>query len=134
MGLLIDSNVFTGAERGEIALDDWLSKKADETFAISAVTASELMHGVHRAPAGKRRERRRAFVAAILETYPAHPFDLDAALVHAELWAELETAGQRIGAHDLIIAATALAKGFGVVTFNLQEFSRIEGLDIVVPE
>jgi tRNA(fMet)-specific endonuclease VapC len=134
LGLLIDSSVFIAAERGAFALGEWLSGNADQTFAISAVTASELLHGVHRAPSGRRRERRRVFVSAILETYPVHPFDLDAATIHAELWAELAAAGQKIGPHDLIIAASALASGFGIATFNQKEFGRIRGLDVVVPE
>jgi predicted nucleic acid-binding protein len=35
-----------------------------------------------------------------------------------------------VGTHDLIIAATAISLGFSVVTFNLRDFERIEGLTV----
>jgi tRNA(fMet)-specific endonuclease VapC len=34
-----------------------------------------------------------------------------------------------IGAHDLMIAATALAHGCAVLTENIKEFSRVPGLE-----
>ena len=40
--------------------------------------------------------------------------------------------GQKIGAHDLIIAATALCHGFPVLTSNLKDFERVTGLDVLV--
>jgi predicted nucleic acid-binding protein len=55
-------------------------------------------------------------------------FDLDAARVHARIWAELARRGAMIGAHDLIIAATAVRHDLAVVTRNQREFSRVEGL------
>lgn len=36
-----------------------------------------------------------------------------------------------IGAHDLLIAATALARGYGVATLNRREFARVPGLHLV---
>lgn len=133
MGTLIDTSVFVAAERGRLDLGAWLSARPDESFAISAITASELLHGVHRAPSGRRREARRAFVEGILATYPVHPFDAEAAVVHAEKWAAMATRGELIGAHDLIIAATALLHGHAVATFNERDFSRVPGLQVTVP-
>jgi len=54
----------------------------DELFAISAVTASELLHGVHRVSAAKRGSTE-AFVEGLLERLPVLPFDLISARVHA---------------------------------------------------
>ena len=53
--------------------------------------------------------------------------------VHARVWADLERRGQTIGAHDLLLAATALAGGLGVVTLNEREFSRVPGLTVHNP-
>jgi len=133
VGTLIDTSVFVAAERGELDLGAWLLARSDELFAISAITASELLHGVHRAPAGRRREARRAFVDSVLATYPIHPFDAEAAVIHAEKWAAMAARGQVIGAHDLLIAATALLHGHGVATLNTADFSRIPGLEVIVP-
>ena len=53
--------------------------------------------------------------------------------VHAEIDADLSRRGVPIGAHDLIIAATAKHFGFSVLTDNVDEFSRrVPGL-IVIP-
>jgi len=49
MGTLIDSSVLIDVERRRLDLGDLLRGHVDEDFAISAVTASELLHGVHRA-------------------------------------------------------------------------------------
>ncbi len=51
--------------------------------------------------------------------------------MHAEIWADLSERGQVIGAHDLWVAATALANGLGVATRNASEFSRVAGLRVV---
>jgi tRNA(fMet)-specific endonuclease VapC len=65
VGTLIDTSVFVEAERGELDLGAWLSAHSDESFAISAITASELLHGVQRSPTGRRRQARRAFVDSV---------------------------------------------------------------------
>jgi predicted nucleic acid-binding protein len=53
------------------------------------------------------------------------------ARVHADIWAQLTARGEVIGAHDLWIAATALAHGMGLATGNTREFKRIPGLRLV---
>ena len=103
-----------------------------EDRAISVITVSELLHGVHRAT-GARRVRRRAFVEHVLATFEPIPVTEPVARVHAEVWADLERRGRPLGAHDLWIAATALAHGFGIVTRNAADFARIRGLRVVVP-
>jgi predicted nucleic acid-binding protein len=39
--------------------------------------------------------------------------------------------GQLIGAHDLIIAATAIGHGYPLLTANISEFERISGLEVI---
>jgi tRNA(fMet)-specific endonuclease VapC len=53
------------------------------------------------------------------------------ARAHAEIWARLEADGALIGAHDLWIAATALAHGMRVATVNARRFKRVPGLDVL---
>jgi tRNA(fMet)-specific endonuclease VapC len=133
VGALIDTSVFIAAERGRFDLAAWLRLHLDEAFSIGAITASELLHGVHRAPMGRRREARQRFVREILETYPIHPFDGAVAEIHARIWADLVGRGRTIGAHDLLLAATALAAGLDVVTLNEREFGRVAGLTVRNP-
>src|SRR4051812_585249 len=109
-----------------------LQELGDEPVALSAITASELLHGVHRADSAVRRGRRAEFVEKILATFPVIPFSLEMARIHSRIWADLQAKGEVIGAHDLLIAATALAQDRIVATGNRRHFGRIPGLKIVV--
>jgi tRNA(fMet)-specific endonuclease VapC len=102
----------------------------DEDRAISVITVSELLHGVHRAK-GAQRTRRSAFVEHLLADLQAIPITDTVARVHADVWARLGVRGQVIGAHDLWVAATALAHGLGIATGNADEFARIPGLRVI---
>lgn len=126
MALLIDTSVLVGLERADAPAP--LGGIEGESSFISAISASELLHGVERATDEGRRARRQAFVERVLDTIPVLPFDLDAARVHARIWASLLRRGEIVGAHDLIIAATALSRDLVVLTRNTREFSRVEGL------
>jgi predicted nucleic acid-binding protein len=75
--------------------------------------------------------KRAAFVEAALARFEVLDFTRESARLHAQLYASLKRKGQIIGAHDLIIAATALHHGFAVVTGNTGEFERIDGLQIL---
>lgn len=133
MAQLIDANVIIGMERRGRTLADLAALIPDEPVAIASITASELLVGIHRADTPERSLRRERFVEAFLARVPAIPFDLIVARVHARLWAQLAGGGQMIGPHDLLIAATAVAHGYAVVTENVREFSRIPGLTVRQP-
>ncbi len=96
-----------------------------EALCISTIVLTELLHGAERS--AKRTENRREVehFAARLDVLP---FDSDAASHSAEIRASLERRGQSIGAYDLLIAGQARSRGLVVVTGNLGEFSRVEGL------
>lgn len=125
---MFDSSVLIGAERGTLAFREMLESLGDEPVAISAVTASELLHGCHRAKEVRIRIRRSSYVESVLEMIPIVPFGTVEARRHAEIWAHLASKGTMIGAHDLLIAATALARGYQVATTNRKEFGRVPGL------
>ena len=131
MGALIDSSVLIAAERGALDLAGILDEHRETEFALSAMTASELLDGVHRARGEARRGRREAFVEALLSSLPVISFDLVAARVHARLWAKLAAKGIAIGQHDLVIAATAVSRGMDVATRDVRSFPKIPGLGIL---
>ena len=58
-------------------------------------------------------------------------FDLEIARLHARLAADLAAKGTPVGAHDLIIAATALSLDYRVATRDKRSFPKIPGLDVV---
>jgi tRNA(fMet)-specific endonuclease VapC len=132
MGLLIDSSVFIASERGQLSLTQHLTGQEDEPVALSAVTASELLHGMHRAATPQHRIQRERFVEAILARFSVVEFGLEAARLHARLWAELLARGEPVGAHDLIIGATAISINYQVATVNARDFQRIPGLKVQV--
>ena len=127
MALLIDTSILVELERGDALSPPELES---EEVHLSAISASELLHGVERASSATRRARREAFVERVLDSVPVLAFDLEVARVHARVWADLSRRGAMIGGHDLIIAATALRHDLAVVTRNRGEFARVEGLDV----
>ena len=131
MATLIDSSVLIAIERQQLSLNTALIEHGEEVVAIAAITASELLHGVYRAKTSKLRARRERFVEQVLANVAIVPFDVAVAQIHARLWAELASKGITIGAHDLLIAATALAIGYTVATRDDRSFPRIPGLSVV---
>lgn len=130
MGLIFDTTEIIHLERNAGHLHELIIGAGEETFGISIITVSELLHGVERATTEAIRVKRQAFVESILEQFPVFPFDMPAARVHARIWAILSKRGEVIGAHDLIIAATAISLDYEVVTSNKKEFTKIEGLRV----
>jgi tRNA(fMet)-specific endonuclease VapC len=124
---LIDTSVLIDVERGALPLGPLVS----EGKAISVVSVSELLHGVRRADQAARRVKREAVVEQILGAVEQVPIDSEVARVHAGVWAGLERSGETIAAHDLWIAATALAHGFELVTSNARDFQRVPGLALL---
>lgn len=129
MAVLIDTDLLVDLERG-VVNPDVENAIGEEDRAISVITVSELLHGVHRA-SGARRTRRRAFVEHLLGGMRAIEITEQVARVHADIWAQLGAKGELIGAHDLWIAATALAHGMGLATGNASEFERVPGLRVI---
>ena len=133
MGIVVDTNVFITQERKRSALSLG-SIAADEPLYISAITASELLVGVHRADSAARKAKRLAFVEAILARFPILAVDTEVARVHAHLLADQIGQGAKLGAHHLLIAATAITHGFGVLTQDAVGFSRVNGLAVYTAE
>ena len=131
MGLLIDSSIFIAAERRQLDFDQLLREFGNETVEVSSVTAAELLHGMHRADASRHRQRE-TMVEAVLARFPVRPFDLSVARTYARLFAARAAQGQPLGAHDLMIAATAITLGVSLLTRDARSFPTIAGLDVLL--
>ena len=81
--------------------------------------------------AGARLDGVLALCERVSARVPVLPFGLAEARRHAELWAHLAREGTMIGAHDLLIGATALAHGHSLATLNTKEFGRVAGLRLI---
>ena len=127
---MIDASILIEQERGRLDLHPILTGREDEEFFLSVITASELLHGVHRALDPAVRARRSAWVEAVLERFPLLPVDLATARAHAQVWAELAARGELIGPHDLWLAAQCVAHGLGLATAHVRGFTRVPGLAV----
>jgi len=132
MGYLIDTSIFIAWERQLLDSSAIVTRAGAQDVALSAVTASELLHGVHRADSAQRRGKRESFVETILSAIAVLPIDLAAARTHAQIWADLAAHGAIIGAHDLLIAATAVTHDLVIATRNERDFRRVEGARVEI--
>ncbi|MGF0175765.1 PIN domain-containing protein [Streptomyces sp. Marseille-Q5077] len=113
--LILDTGVLTAVERRKVVLDHVLAD--DDDPLIAAITAAELLQGVELAD-DTNRLARQSFVDAILAAIPVEEYTVDIARAHARLLAHVRRVGQPRGAHDLIIAATALTTARTAVTYG----------------
>jgi tRNA(fMet)-specific endonuclease VapC len=133
MGLTVDSSVLIAAERGRLRFDELVAAHGGDAtnLYLSTVTISELLHGAHRANTEARRLSRLRHTEKVKATCHVLAFGLTEAEVHAQMWAMVASQGLTVGAHDLLIAATALAHRHDIVTPNISEFQRVAGLKVV---
>ena len=104
---------------------------ANAVVTIPAIALFELWFGVARSAPPHRsvnEARLRQFLAGPLEVLSFEPDDARAA---GQIREALRAAGTPIGAYDLLIAGQALSRGLSVVTSNLREFHRVDGLDCI---
>lgn len=128
MGLVIDTEVWVLAEKSGSILS--LARWAHYGGAyMSAITASELLVGVERANTPERRALRGAFVENLLASIPVLEFSVLVARTHARMVAALPKSATA-GAHDALIAATAVHHGYALLTRNVADFELFAGLKV----
>ncbi len=96
-----------------------------EALCLSDVVLYELLYGAERSNDPPRIRREVEHFAGRLTVLP---FNSEAAAHTAEIRTELEGRGCVIGPYDLMIAGHARSRGLVVVTGNLGEFQRVQGL------
>jgi len=95
---------------------------------LCSVVKAELFFGAMKS---QKREKTLKNVENFCSQFNSLNFDDKAAWVYGQIRANLETKGTPIGGNDLMIAAISLAYQMTLVTHNVREFSRIEGLEII---
>ena len=123
--LILDTPVLIDAERSGRRIGRLIADEDD--VAIAAITAAELLVGVELADEARRAERS-AFVRSVLDTVPIEDYDVQVAQAHARLLAHVRRSGRPRGAHDLIIAATAVARDRLVVSTDSSAFADLPGV------
>ncbi|SCA56315.1 tRNA(fMet)-specific endonuclease VapC [Candidatus Terasakiella magnetica] len=92
---------------------------------VSSITIAELMYGAEKSQQKEKNIRVVEDFAARLDIVD---FDEEAATHYGEIRSTLEKKGTPIGPYDLMLAGHARSKGLVMVTNNMREFSRVEGL------
>ena len=96
-----------------------------ETLGISVITLAELQYGIQK---GQRQKLAQESLAKVLAPFKVVDFNHEAAIIYGQIRADLERVGERIGPYDLLIAAHAKFLGVTLVTGNVREFDRVDGL------
>lgn len=126
MRYLLDSDVCIAIIRGASrAVPKAFELHSAGDVGISVITYLELMAGVHKST---RQQEAEELLRRFTQFIPIQPLTRDVAPTYARIRAALERSGRKIGPHDLLIAAHALALDLILVTNNTREFSRVPGL------
>ena len=104
-----------------------LYKKGIGCCAVSAITLAELAYGAEKS---SKVEQNKLALGLFLAPFELLPFPTAAGLFYGSIRQQLEKRGEIIGGYDLLIAAHALTESLTLVTNNVAEFSRVEGLRI----
>ncbi len=135
--ILLDTNILSELMRPEpdAAVLDWVDQLNPETTYISTINQAEILQGIMVLPDGKRKQEliQKADQMFALFTQRILSFDMDAAVIYAEVVVERQKQGRPIHVQDAQIAAVAIANGCAVATRNVGDFEKIERLEVINP-
>jgi tRNA(fMet)-specific endonuclease VapC len=92
---------------------------------ISSITLAELQFGVRKS---LYPEKNKIALEEFIKVFNVSSFDSEAAIEYGIIRSYLEKKGTPIGSLDTLIAAHAKSLGMTLVTNNVNEFKRVEGL------
>ena len=123
---MLDTNAIIMAVRHpDWPICDRIKEHLGEDLCISSITYGELVYGIHKSAAP---EKNRVAITRILLGIKVLDFDQKAAEHFGDIFADLEKKHLRIGDRDMLIAGHARSLGYTLVTNNVREFGRVEGL------
>ena len=125
MRWLLDTNVVIEVLRGNAAVLARLRARAPGDVGVSAIVMHELFYGAFRSA---RVEANVARVDGL--RFAVAAFEREDARAAGAVRAALAATGAGIGPYDVLIAGQALARGAVLVTHNVWEFGRVEGLRV----
>jgi len=123
---LLDTDTFSFVVDGRHPEVRRMVAEKRSEVSISALTLAEAMFGARK----RRSHRLESLIDMFCEMFPVVPWTEDAASAYADVRARLEESGKPIGDMDMLIAASAIAGGFVLVTNNVRHFQRIDGLAV----
>ncbi len=128
MKYILDTNICIYLiKRKPIEVFDRFQIHRIHEVAISVVTYFELQYGIEKS---KFRMKSENALRNFIKNLNVIVLDVEASSKAASVRAYLEMKGTPIGAYDLLIAGTALARNMVLVTNNTNEFKRVPGLTL----
>jgi tRNA(fMet)-specific endonuclease VapC len=128
MKYLLDTCTVSDFVKGQPKVLARIKATPPNLIAVSALTRMEVDYGL--ALSAERARKLAPLLDAFFSSIATIPFDEADARAAAAIRAALKTQGQPIGAYDVLIAGTGLARGLVVVTSNVGEFKRVGGLHV----
>lgn len=126
MKYFLDTNIIVYAVKGMFPeIRKHFEQIPATSIVVPSIVCAELEYGARRS---RDYAKTKALYDAFLREFLIVPFDKTAAKAYGKIRHQLEEQGMPIGPNDLVIAATAM--GGCLVTHDVREFSRIEGLRI----
>ena len=122
---MLDTNIAIYViKRRPIAALEKFNKHASQ-MCVSSITVAELIHGAEKS---QNSQQAFAVVEDFLSRLSVLDYDYSAAGHYGDIRANLERKGTPIGVNDLHIAGHARSAGLILVSNNLREFERVDGL------
>ena len=128
MLFLLDTNTAIYYFKGMGRVAARLLAESPSQIGLSSIVEYELRLGIEKSTSP---EKRRGQLKALKEAVTYVPFASPEAAQAGRIRAELERKGTPIGPYDVLIAASALSRGATLVTHNIKEFARVDGLGLV---
>jgi tRNA(fMet)-specific endonuclease VapC len=126
MKYLLDTNICIHFFKGKFNLEDRLSKVGIENCAISEITLAELVFGAEKSLNPQKNHK---LIEAFTRNLTILPI-FDSIYKYGKEKARLEKSGTPISDFDLLIGCTATENSLIMVTENIREFGRIEGINL----
>jgi tRNA(fMet)-specific endonuclease VapC len=123
----LDTNSVIHFFQGKGQVADRLLAVPPSDVGLPAIVLYEIEVGIGRSASPERRRRQLADLVTVVRVLPFGPAEARAA---ARVRLRLERAGTPIGPLDTLIAGTALHHHATLVSHNVDEFARVEGLAV----
>jgi predicted nucleic acid-binding protein len=128
---LLDTSAFSDLMREDAqTLARLAGLSQEDRVVICSIVRGEILHGIERLPAGKRRQALAAKAAQLFALVPCEPVPEAAGDHYARVKLARQERGLSLDENDLWIAATALALGAVLVSRDSDLLQGIEGLTV----
>lgn len=128
MPYLLDTCTLSDYLKGDLSTMTRFKREKPYDICFSAITRFEIEYGLQLKPSLIKKIEPQLEI--IYQKTKTIDFSAAEAQTTATIRTVLKNMGQPIGFYDLLIAGTAVTHNLVLVTSNVKEFSKVEGLDI----